>query len=49
MIALKYYLPFLSLTITITIFSNLIGASTALFFTNYCVDLKLDSWLLLDS
>ena len=31
------------LTITITILSNLIGASTALFFTNYCVVLKLDS------
>ena len=49
MIALKYYLPFLSLTITITIVSNLIGASTALFLTNYYVNLKLDSRLLLDS
>ena len=29
--------------VTITIFSNLIGALTALFFTNYCVGLKLDS------
>ena len=31
--------------INITIFSNLIGALTALFFTNYCVGLKSDSWL----
>ena len=30
---------FLSLIIPITIFSNLIGALTALFFTNYCVGL----------
>ena len=28
---------------TITIFSNLIGALTALFFTNYCVGLKSDN------
>ena len=28
---------------TITIFSNLIGALTALFFTYYCVGLKSDS------
>ena len=33
------------LIITITIFSNLIGALTALLFTNYCVGLKSDSWL----
>ena len=31
--------------ITITIFSNLIGALTMLFFTNYYVGLKSDSWL----
>ena len=31
------------LIITITIFSDLIGASTALFFTNYCVGLISDS------
>ena len=31
------------LIITITIFSNLIGALTALFFTNYCAVLKSDS------
>ena len=32
--------------VTIAIFSSLIGALTALFFTNYyCVGLKLDSWL----
>ena len=31
---------FLLLSITIAIFSNLIGASTTLFFTNYCVGLK---------
>ena len=35
----------LIITINITIFSNLIDALTALFFTNYCVGLKLDSWL----
>ena len=33
------------LIITITIFSNLIGAITALFFTNYCVGLKSDSYI----
>ena len=32
-----------SLIITLTMFSNLIGALTALFFTNYCVGLKSDS------
>ena len=35
----------LMLIIAITIFSNLIGALTALFFTNYCIGLKSDSWL----
>ena len=34
----------LEIIITITIFSNLIGASTALFFINYCVGLKSDSY-----
>ena len=33
----------LILIMTITIFSNLIGELTALFFTNYCVGLKSDS------
>ena len=33
----------LTLIITMTIFSNLTGALTALFFTNYCVGLKSDS------
>ena len=32
-----------ALIIAITIFSNLIDALTTLFFTNYCVGLKLDS------
>ena len=31
------------LIITITIFSNLIGALSALFFINYCVGMKSDS------
>ena len=34
--------PITPLVITITIFSNLIGALTASFFTNYCVGLKSD-------
>ena len=32
----------LRVIITLTIFSNLIGALTTLFFTNYCVGLKSD-------
>ena len=34
----------LEIIITITIFSSLIAASTALFFTNYCVGLESDSY-----
>ena len=34
-----------TIIITITIFSNLFVALTALFFTNHCVGLKSDSWL----
>ena len=43
--ALSHNPTVLILIITITIFSNLIGALTALFFTNYWVGLKSDSWL----
>ena len=37
--------PLSELIITITTSSNLIGALTALFFTNYCVWLKSDSFI----
>ena len=33
-----------ALIVTITIFSNLIRALTTLFFANYCVGLKSDTW-----